>query len=192
MRLLKIAKLGHPVLRRRAQEVSDAKEKFWQDLAQDMIVTMQDARGIGLAAPQIYQPWRIIIIDLSMANDDHFLCDAQGVPYPPQPLCLINPILHFTSPPDRPGIEGCLSIPGWRGMVKRAEKLNWQAVNLQGEPCSGSAAGLPARILQHECDHLDGIVFLDRMEDMQSLACEEELHHLRQHTESSHEENPPT
>lgn len=165
MAILKIAQLGHPVLRQRARAVTPAElsESSTQQLIDDLIETMRDAAGAGLAAPQVHQPLRICVVEID------------GNPrYPQLPelplMVLINPVVEpevsGQSPlPENETIsmyEGCLSVKGLRGKVRRPRKVFVRAANRRGEALSLSFEGLHACVLQHEVDHLDGTLFVDR------------------------------
>jgi peptide deformylase len=163
--LRQVVRLGHPVLRQRAEEVPPERfgtRKLWA-LAQDLVRTMHAASGVGLAAPQIAVPWRLFA---------YYVPADYGEEVPPR--VLVNPFLTPLDEEKETDWEGCLSIPGLRGLVPRYRRLQVQAQNLQGERVTFTASGFHARVLQHEQDHLDGLVFLDRMPDLSSLAFEEE------------------
>ncbi len=189
MSLLKIARLGHPVLRHPASPVADAMAPGIQKLANDMVETLIDARGVGLAAPQVHESLRVIVVTLPPDNDGapsgdyHHLVGGQ-VPAGRRavggrvPVVLINPVLTPLDPFTDGGYEGCLSIPGLRGSVPRYPRVAVEAQDGAGQPVQFEADGYEARILQHEVDHLDGILYLDRMVDMRSLAFDTEMHHL--------------
>ncbi|HMR30001.1 MAG TPA: peptide deformylase [Geminicoccaceae bacterium] len=169
MTLRKIARMGHPVLLARAAEVDDPASPEMRRLAADMIETMRDSQGIGIAAPQVHEGVRLII--------------AQPPPLagaePPEPMVLFNPELTPAGEERDSAFEGCLSIPGLRGLVPRWRRVAWRAVDSEGAPVGGVAEGLFARILQHEVDHLDGILFTMRMTDLRQLAFERELELLK-------------
>ncbi len=168
MTLLEIARLGHPVLITPAEPVRDPAEPEPQRLIDDMIETLEDAGGLGLAAPQVHRRLRLILarpLEEGQAREE--------VP----PLVLIDPELELGEE-DELAIEGCLSLPGLRGVVPRAKRVRYRGVDRHGRPLTGEAEGVFARILQHEVDHLDGILFLMRMPDLRYLAYEEEMEHL--------------
>ena len=169
MTLRKIARLGHPVLRTPAVPVDDPTQPEVARLIADMIDTMRDAQGVGLAAPQVYEPLRII---LALP-----LRPASGAE-PPAPLVVVNPELAPLSSDMDDGIEGCLSIPGLRGVVRRWRRVAWRGRDRDGASISGTAEGLLARVLQHEVDHLDGVLYPMRMHDLSLLALDSELVHL--------------
>ena len=140
--------MGDPVLREKAVPVTDVTEEI-RTLITDMFDTMYAEEGVGLAAPQVGVGERVIVVD---PRDE-------DVP----PFALINPeIVHFAEDVERDE-EGCLSIPGLKEIVERAAAVRVEALDADGKPISIEAEGLLARILQHEVDHLDGILFLDRV-----------------------------
>jgi peptide deformylase len=175
MALLKIARMGHPVLRRRARPVEDPADPEIRRLAADMTATMADAGGVGLAAPQVHVGRRLLVYRLPPERET----DAGGrTERPAGPFVLINPELEPTDDRMVLGLEGCLSIPEIRGVVPRYARVRYRGLDAEGRPATGEAQGFHARVLQHEVDHLDGILFLDRMTDLATLAFESELHHL--------------
>lgn len=140
--------LGDPVLREKAVPVAEVTEEI-RTLIADMFDTMYAEEGVGLAAPQVGVGERVIVVD---PRDEHV-----------QPFALINPeIVHFAEEVERDE-EGCLSIPGLKEIVERAAAVRVEALDADGKPVSIEAEGLLSRILQHEVDHLDGILFLDRV-----------------------------
>jgi len=165
MTLLKIARLGHPIIRDQAEPVS--KEQLQtpeiQNLIDSMIETMRDANGVGIAAPQVHSPKRMIIIEVSPDNPR----------YPQQgsiPLTVIvNPIIVSQSDNYEQGWEGCLSVPDLRGKVPRSTHLKVSGLDRDGNPLQFEAEGFFARVIQHEVDHLEGKVYLDRLPDMSTL-----------------------
>ena len=136
-----------------------------QTLIDDMVETMRAAPGVGLAAPQVGVPLRVIVIEY---GDD----EDESVPL--KLFTLANPEIVRASDTIELGTEGCLSIPGLRGLVPRHDRIKLKARTVEGEPISLTADSFHARVLQHEFDHLDGIVFLDRMGSPRSLAFEPE------------------
>lgn len=178
MTLLKIAQIGHPVLRQVAAPISDPRAPEVAALARDMIETMLDAPGVGLAAPQVYRPWRIIVFHVPAARQ------GEGEPPgPSRPVVLVNPDIAPVSDAIVEGIEGCLSIPALRGRVPRWQSIWFRGLDLSGEVIEGRADGFHARVIQHEVDHLDGILFLDRVTGSDALAAEGEVHHIMPDTE---------
>jgi peptide deformylase len=175
MAIRKIATIGHPVLRELAREVSaeELGSAATQAFIDDLIETMHDAAGAGLAANQVYEPIRICAIEVK--NNPRY-------PYKPNyPLTvLVNPRLTPTTGETFLNYEGCLSVPNLRGEVRRSCGVRVQAWDREGKPLDFEVKGLTAGTFQHEVDHLDGKVFLDRVEDTRSLATwtDFERHHL--------------
>lgn len=159
MAILKIARMGHPILLGEAEPVEDPTAPEIRRLVADMAETMEDAGGIGLAAPQVHVPLRIFV----------WRTGAGGI------SALINPELEQVGEETETAWEGCLSIPGLRGAVRRAARLRFRGLDIGGAAISGEAAGLVARVMQHETDHLDGILYPMRMEDLSQFGFNEEL-----------------
>jgi len=169
MALLKIARMGHPVLTRTARPVDDPGSEEVRLLIADMAETMADAEGIGLAAPQVYRPLRLILfLDIDERED---------APRRP-PIALINPVVEPLGEALVPGLEGCLSIPGLRGIVPRHAQIGYRGMTPDGRVIEREAGGLHARVVQHEVDHLDGILYPMRMRDLRQLSFESELKHF--------------
>ena len=175
MALLKIAKMGHPVLRRRAAPVADPTAAQVGRLVTDMVETMLDAGGVGLAAPQVHEGCRILVYRLPVDIESNDAAPENSVN---RQMALINPELDPLDDRTVTSLEGCLSIPGLRGLVPRFAAVRYRGFDVAGHAVCGEAHGFHARVLQHEVDHLDGVLFLDRMADLTSLAFESELHHL--------------
>ncbi|HEX6441779.1 MAG TPA: peptide deformylase [Stellaceae bacterium] len=170
MTLLKIARMGHPVLRARAAEVDDPTVPWVRRLVGDMIETMEDAGGTGIAAPQVHVPHRVVVFRV----DPERLSDIPG-DTAQELTVLINPVIEPVGSERAFGWEGCLSVPGMRGVVPRHLHIRYRAVDLAGRPIEREAAGFHARVVQHECDHLDGILYPQRMTDLRLLCFVEEL-----------------
>lgn len=177
MTLRKIALLGQPVLLRRAAEVDDVTAAPVRALIQDMRETLADARGLGLAAPQVYAGLRLILAHEPAADGT---VDRGG-----EPLILINPSLTPLGDEITADFEGCLSIPGLRGLVPRHRRVGLKALDAQGRPVEREATDLFARILQHEVDHLDGVLYTLRLADPRHLAFESEAGALIAHLAST-------
>jgi peptide deformylase len=169
MALLKIARMGHPILTQIARPVDDPDSLPIRRLIDDMVETMADAEGIGLAAPQIYRSLRLIVF---------FDADDRDEPRRPEPVVLINPTVEPLSEAVEEGWEGCLSIPGLRGIVPRFAQIGYRGMTPEGKMIEREARGLHARVVQHEVDHLDGILYPMRMTDLRLLSFESELKHL--------------
>lgn len=170
MTLRKIAPLGQPVLLRRADPLRDPTAAATRALIRDMIETLADARGLGLAAPQVYESARLILAHVPDA--------AGAVDRAAAPLVLVNPVLTALDDTTDLAFEGCLSIPGLRGLVRRHRRVGLVASDNEGRLVEREAAGLFARILQHEVDHLDGVLYTHRLEDPRHLAFDGEVQAL--------------
>jgi peptide deformylase len=172
MALLKIARMGHPVLLRVAEPVPDPGAPDIRRLAADMIETMLDAPGVGLAAPQVHVPLRMFVL--------HIPAERNGGGERVAPLVVINP--RFTPLDDDMAIrwEGCLSIPGLRGAVPRHVRIRYTGVDCDGRAVGGEVDGLHANVVQHEYDHLDGILYTMRMTDLRQLGFIEEMTRAQQ------------
>ena len=168
MAILKIAKMGHPVLRRPAEEVVDPTAPEIRRLVRDMLETMEDADGAGLAAPQVHVPLRVVIFHVPAGRDEE---NPQPVPL----SVLINPVVEPLTDEVETDWEGCLSVPGMMGAVPRFTKVRYRAVSLEGEPIDRVAEGFHARVAQHECDHLDGILYPQQMDDLSLLMFSDQL-----------------
>jgi peptide deformylase len=179
MSILKIARMGHPVLRvkARAIERADFHGAALQELIDDMIETMIEYRGVGLAAPQVHEGIRLFVATLD-ANDDRDEEDDRG-DAPGEPVVIINPELVPVRSDVVEDWEGCLSIPDIRGQVPRAREVVLRAFDRHGDRIELRAHDYPARVIQHETDHLDGILFFDRMRSFESLAFLEEYSRYR-------------
>jgi peptide deformylase len=160
MSILKVARMGHPVLRERARPVStsDLRDPLMQKLIDDMIDTMHEYHGVGLAAPQVHEGLRLFV---ALLDDDPSSTTEATV--------LVNPDIVPVGATKEEGWEGCLSIPDIRGMVPRFTEITVAALDRQGKPVELQLKNFPARVVQHETDHLDGVLFFDRMTSMQSL-----------------------
>lgn len=164
--------MGNPLLRAIAAPV-EASETGIAKLVEQMIEAMHRSQGVGLAAPQIGVGKRVLVYEIPpsrVAEEDEAA--------PEGPHVLINPVIEPVSEGMIDGIEGCLSIPGLRGIVPRHASVWYRGFGLDGEEIEGLAEGFHARVLQHEVDHLDGVLFLDRMKSMRQLAFEQEAHNL--------------
>jgi peptide deformylase len=166
MAILKVARMGHPVLRQKCKPIDPAAitGAAVQGLIRDMFETMVEYNGVGLAAPQVHQPVRLLI-----AGGE---ADDEGRP---AFRVLINPEIETVEGAETLGMyEGCLSIPGMRGWVERPASVKVKAYDEQGQRCEFALEGFPAVVIQHECDHLDGVLYVDRIRDMTRFAYEEE------------------
>jgi peptide deformylase len=166
MALLKIARMGHPVLLQVAEPVTDPGAPEIRRLAADMIETMLDAPGVGLAAPQVHVPLRMFVLQVPAERNS-----GKSV----GPSVVINP--RFTPLDDEMVMrwEGCLSIPGLRGAVPRHVRIRYTGVDCDGRAVGGEVDGLHANVVQHEYDHLDGVLYTMRMTDLRQLGFVEEI-----------------
>jgi peptide deformylase len=189
MAILKIARMGHPVLAAPARPVEDPTAPAIRRLVADMLETMQDAGGTGLAAPQVHVPLRALAFFVSgarAAREDGPAGDA-GVPGEAEdpgelprnfavPLTVLcNPVIEPLGEEMAEGWEACLSVPGLTGVVPRYCAVRYRGVTPQGEVVEREAHGFHARVVQHEADHLDGILYPQRMRDLGSLIFTSEL-----------------
>jgi peptide deformylase len=154
MAVLEIITLPQAILRHKARKVSDFDPDF-QTLVNDMIDTMRQAPGVGLAAPQVGESSRLIVVEYG---------DEENEETPPKLYVMVNPEITRSSQETVLGTEGCLSVPGIQGDVERMEAVTVKGLNRHGHPMTVKAKGWLARIFQHEIDHLDGILFVDRAE----------------------------
>ena len=173
MAILKIARMGHPVLLEHAAPVPDPSHPEIQRLIDDMIETMLDAGGVGLAAPQVHVSLRLFVFHLPAGRTDPDAGETAQPELPPH--ALINPEIISTGDERRVGWEGCLSIPGLRAAVPRFAQIRYAALGRDGARLEREAAGLHAVIVQHEYDHLDGIMYPMRMTDFSKMGFSEEL-----------------
>jgi peptide deformylase len=168
MSVREVLRMGHPVLREKAKPVESFATPELRELLQDMIDTMKSKNGAGLAAPQIGVSQRIVIFGV---DRNPRYPDAEEVPF----TVLVNPkIVHLTREVED-GWEGCLSVPGMRGVVPRYTKLQYSGFDIEGNPVERVAEGFHARVVQHEVDHLDGILYPQRMSDLSRFGFNEEL-----------------
>lgn len=167
MAILKIARMGHPVLREVARPVEDPTAPEIQRLIADMVETLADAGGVGLAAPQVHMPLRLLVFHIPASRS------GTGADMPLR--ALINPVLTPLTDEKVTGWEGCLSVPGLRGAVPRYTKLRLTGADGAGTPIDEVLEGFPARVLQHEADHLDGRLYPSRVEDFRTFGYNEEL-----------------
>ena len=164
MAILKVARMGHPVLRARARPIEPAQigSPRIQQLIDDMFETMQEYQGVGLAAPQVHESLRVFVAGFAPDEDDE---STRGVPL----MALINPEITPIGPDLVEDWEGCLSIPDIRGRVPRSRQISVRAYDRRGKRVELKASGFTARVIQHETDHLDGVLFFDRMKSFQTL-----------------------
>jgi peptide deformylase len=177
MSILKVARMGHPVLRERARaiEKSDLRSPLLQKLIDDMIDTMHEYHGVGLAAPQVHESLRLFV---GLLDDEPGPKSEASV--------LINPVIVPNAEAREDGWEGCLSIPDIRGMVPRWTDITVTAFDRHGKKIERQLKNFAARIAQHETDHLDGVLFFDRMASFESLTFLEE--YSRYHAKDDEDE----
>ncbi|NSL93305.1 peptide deformylase [Acetobacter syzygii] len=169
MSVLAIARMGHPILLQRAVEVEDVNAPQIRLLLQNMRETLTESGGVGLAAPQVYVSLRMFLYSVPPAR-------SEGEEDPPRPVqALINPVLEPVGSDTVPRLEGCLSIPGLRGEVPRYRQVRYKGWNEHGAWVEGVASGFCANVMQHEMDHLDGILYPMRMTDMARFGFEAEI-----------------
>jgi peptide deformylase len=176
MAILKIARMGHPVLRAKARALSasEIRASEVQRLIDDMFETMREYQGVGLAAPQVHESLRIFVAGFAAADEDDEEDgedDNRTVPL----MALINPEITPVGREVVEDWEGCLSIPDIRGRVPRARQIAVKAYDRHGKRLEMKVSGFTARVIQHETDHLDGILFFDRMARFESLTFLEEF-----------------
>ncbi len=164
MAILKVARIGNPVVRARARAVrpESIRTPDFQRFLDDLVETMREYDGVGVAAPQVHVSLRVAVLEVPKGDGRG---GRRGVPL----TFLINPVVTPLSARQVLDIEGCLSVPDLRGQVPRFEKVRLEALGRDGRPYAVTAAGFHARVIQHECDHLEGTVYLDRMADLKTL-----------------------
>ena len=174
-KLLEIAELGNPVLRQQSLAVEDVRSEHIQKLIDDLITTVGNANGVGIAAPQVAESCRLFIV-ASRPNPRYPNAPTM------EPTAIINPQFLAYSDETSKGWEGCLSIPGIRGFVPRYQAIEVEYTDRNGKLQKQELTDFVARIFQHEYDHLDGVVFLDRLESTRDIMTELEYQrHIVQH-----------
>ena len=169
MAILKIAKMGHPLLLQKAKEVSDPTSPEIKKLVNDMFDTLNDlgGSGVGLAAPQVHVSLQIVIFEETNENEASL-------------ITLINPKIEVLTKETSIDWEGCLSVPGLRGKVSRPNKIKYTGLDIEGNKIETIAEGFDARVVQHECDHLFGVLYPQRMKDLSSLQFVSEARHWKE------------
>jgi peptide deformylase len=169
MSILKVARMGHPVLRTRARraEPPEITSPAFQKLIDDMMETMEEYHGIGLAAPQVHESVRLVLVGIEDGRDGE---DAELRLIP-----VINPEIIPVGSEVAEDWEGCLSVPNLRGRVPRAVEVRLRGLDRKGGRLDLGLRGFPARVAQHEADHLDGILFVHRMKSLETLTFLEEF-----------------
>ena len=169
MAILKIAKMGHPLLLQKAKEVSDPTSPEIKKLVNDMFDTLNDlgGSGVGLAAPQVHVSLQIVLFEVTNENETSL-------------ITLINPKIEVLTKETSIDWEGCLSVPGLRGKVSRPNKIKYTGLDIEGNKIETIAEGFDARVVQHECDHLYGVLYPQRMKDLSSLQFVSEARHWKE------------
>jgi len=183
MAILKIARMGHPVLKRVAQPIDDPGAPEVRRLVNDMLDTLEDAGGTGLAAPQVHVPRRVVLFYVSTEraqreNGREDGEDGEDAPDEAEevPLTvLVNPTIEPLTEEMVVSWEACLSLPDLAGRVPRYKAVRYRGLDLRGEEIVREARGFHARVVQHECDHLDGVLYPQRMNDLSTLTFASEL-----------------
>jgi peptide deformylase len=181
--VLEIVKYGNPVLRAKGAEITKVDEKV-RKLADDMLETMESANGVGLAAQQVGVPVQLTVIDVTDVEDrpSEMFIDGKKVTIEEHmPLILLNPVLECGEEKEE-GLEGCLSFPELSADIMRSVKVKAKAKTLENKVLEFEATGLLARALQHEVDHLHGILFIDRMSSASRVALAGKLKRLQKQT----------
>ena len=189
MAILKLARMGHPVLKRTADAIDDPTAPEIRRLIADMVDTLADASGVGLAAPQVHVPKRLVIFhipesrarealddDMEEGEDEEDDDDEENGNGDAVPMTvLINPEIEALSDETVIGVEGCLSLPDMIGRVPRFRHIRYKALTPDGSNIEREVSGFHARVVQHECDHLEGILYPMRMEDLSTLGYVDEM-----------------
>lgn len=170
MPILKVAQMGHPLLRTPADRVDPGEiaTPGFQRLIDDMLETLNEYHGIGLAAPPVHAARRLCLVGVIEEAEE-------GEPQRVHVLVAINPVVTPLTDETVAGVEACLSMPGLKGLVPRQRAVRLEALDRDGEPYALDLEGYPAVVAQHEADHLDGVLFVDRMPDLRSLAYDREF-----------------
>jgi peptide deformylase len=177
MAILKIARMGHPVLGQKAAPVANPADPAIRRLVADMVETMIDANGAGLAAPQVHVPLRVVVFQAPGERNDPGLSGDERFDHTAPLTILINPEIEVAGDAREAGWEGCLSVPGLRGLVERAAHIRYRGFDLDGNVVERTARGFHARVVQHEVDHLEGVLYPQRMNDLSQLIFESEAKH---------------
>lgn len=177
MSILKIARMGHPVLAAKAEPVADPTAPEIRRLVADMLETMVDANGAGLAAPQVHVPLRVVVFQAPGDRAEGALSETEQFERTAPLTVLINPEIEILGPEREAGWEGCLSLPGLRGLVERPAHIRYRGTDHEGHKIERVAKGFHARVVQHECDHLEGVLYPQRMSDLKQFLFESEIHH---------------
>ena len=168
MAIKKILKMGNPILLKEAEKVKKFDTSEIHELIKDMIETMKDAEGAGLAAPQVGESIQLVIFGV---DKNERYPEAEEVPF----TVLINPVITPLSQNKEDDWEGCLSVPGMRGVVPRYKEINYKGFDQYGNEIDRNVEGFHARVVQHECDHLFGILYPTRIENMKLFGFHDEI-----------------
>ena len=182
---LSILQYGDPILRAKGERIRQLPDNRVRELVQNMIETMHAANGVGLAAPQVGESFQLTVLDVSQVEDRPTTMKLNGASVDPKtvmPLVLVNPQIDLGSETET-GLEGCLSFPEITGDIERAKSVTTRAQNLDGEPIEIEATGFLARAIQHEVDHLNGILFIDRMSSAAKTSLSSKLKRLQKETQ---------
>ena len=178
--ILPILQYGDPILRAKGKRIEEIDDRI-RDLAANMIETMHAAHGVGLAAQQVGEDLQLTVLDVSAVEDRPSMLKVDGTDVDPKtamPLVLINPEIELLGETEI-GVEGCLSFPEITGDIERGQSVRVRAQNLEGDTIEFEAGGLLARAIQHEHDHLHGILFIDRMRSAAKAALSSRLRRLQ-------------
>ena len=168
MAIREILKMGNPILLKESEKVKKFDTPEIHELIKDMIETMKDAQGAGLAAPQVGESIQLVIFGV---DKNERYPDAEEVPF----TVLINPVITPLTQEKEDDWEGCLSVPGMRGVVPRYKTINYKGFDQYGNEINRNAEGFHARVVQHECDHLIGILYPSRIENMKLFGFHDEI-----------------
>jgi len=188
---LSILQYGDPILRAKGKRIEKIDDRV-RDLAQNMIETMHGANGVGLAAQQVSEAIQLSVLDVSQVEDRPSTMKLNGrniAPETAMPLVLINPQIDLGAETEM-GAEGCLSFPEITGEIERAKSITVRAQNLDGDPIEIETTGFLARAIQHEVDHLNGILFIDRMSSAAKTSLSSKLKRLQKETERGAKHRP--
>ena len=168
MAIREILRMGNPILLKEAEKVKKFDTPEIHELIKDMIETMKDAQGAGLAAPQVGESIQLVIFGV---DKNERYPEAEEVPF----TVLINPVITPLTQEKEDDWEGCLSVPGMRGVVPRYKTINYKGFDQYGNEINRNAEGFHARVVQHECDHLFGILYPSRIENMKLFGFHDEI-----------------
>ena len=170
--------MGHPILRMKSEPVANPCAQEISRLVDDMIDTLNDSGGVGLAAPQVHNPLRLVIFKVPAAQVAPDRYRAAGLDEKSEEIpltVLINPEIEVIGNSNDAAFEGCLSIPDMMGLVTRHSHIKYRGFGLDGRPIEREATGFHARVVQHECDHLDGVLYPHRISDFTTFGFNDEL-----------------